>query len=550
MTINTNIPSLNAQRYLSANQAGLVTTMQRLSSGLRVNSARDDAAGLAISERMLTQIKGMEVARRNANDGISLAQVAEGAMQKMTDILQRGRELAVQAANGTNSKSDRQALFAEYSQLLQEFERMSRTSNFNGHNLLDGSFTSQVFQVGANAGQTIDASISSLKETDIGHHQLDFGIYAQGSLAATEWTQKFTAVSEQNYEGNIAYMNSHPMPRSMVIRGTEIPVDVNDGSIKAYADKINAASFDPEIIAYAKTTMGFGAAPLPAGQNLTLTIVAGEDYSKAKTVSFPWDGSTAAAQAAVEAINAVSAETGVRADNLLPVEKSTTIPIPNLTPYFQLVNDEGENLHVMNVSGNGAQLLMQQRGWNSNGFVSPNGSIISDIVYGNPISDVGGGGVLGKDDAFVIGSMSVVSSGEFKIKGDTVEDWDTGETFGLVATPFSDFQDSKLKPIEDISFDDARSAGIALLTFDGAINAVSSARAQLGAVQSRFEATIANLDIASENTAAAKSRIVDADFAQETAQLARHQILQNAGTAMVAQANSMPEQVLTLLKGI
>ena len=159
LTISTNVPSLNAQRNLSANQAGLATTMQRLSSGLRVNTAKDDAAGLAISERMLTQVKGMDAAKRNANDGISLAQVAEGSMQKMTDILQRGRELAVQAANGTNSRSDRQALFAEYSQLLQEFERMSQTANFNGHKLLDGSFTAQTFQVGANAGQTVDSTL-------------------------------------------------------------------------------------------------------------------------------------------------------------------------------------------------------------------------------------------------------------------------------------------------------------------------------------------------------------------------------------------------------
>ena len=186
MTINTNMQSLNAQRNLSTTQGLLSTTMQRLSSGLRVNSAKDDAAGLAISERMLTQVKGMDAAKRNANDGISLAQVAEGSMQKMTDILQRGRELAVQAANGTNSRSDRQALFAEYSQLLQEFERMSQTANFNGHKLLDGSFTAQTFQVGANAGQTIDVSIPALKKNEIGHYQFDYPDKAD-DLKFTGW---------------------------------------------------------------------------------------------------------------------------------------------------------------------------------------------------------------------------------------------------------------------------------------------------------------------------------------------------------------------------
>ena len=184
-TINTNVSSLTAQRNLGTSQASLSTSIQRLSSGLRINSAKDDAAGLAISERFTAQIRGMNQAARNANDGISLAQTAEGAMGEIGNNLQRIRELSVQAANGTNSRSDRQALFAEYSQLLQEFERMSQTANFNGHKLLDGSFTAQTFQVGANAGQTIDVSVPALKASTLGFHRTSSSL--TGATLDRDW---------------------------------------------------------------------------------------------------------------------------------------------------------------------------------------------------------------------------------------------------------------------------------------------------------------------------------------------------------------------------
>ena len=171
LTIFTNVSSLNAQRNLSASQAGLTTTMQRLSSGLRVNTAKDDAAGLAISERMLAQVKGMDAARRNANDGISLAQVAEGALKSSTNILQRVRELAVQSANASNSASDRKALQAEVGQLLTELDRIAQTSEFNGQKLLDGSFGTANFQVGPNANQTIAASMKNARTQSYGVEQ-------------------------------------------------------------------------------------------------------------------------------------------------------------------------------------------------------------------------------------------------------------------------------------------------------------------------------------------------------------------------------------------
>ena len=178
-TINTNVMSMTAQRNLSASQGALATSMQRLSSGLRVNSAKDDAAGLAISERMNSQVRGLNVAARNANDGISLAQTAEGALGKVGDMLQRMRELAVQSANASNNSDDRAALQSEVTQLRQEIDRVAKTTSFNGTKLLDGSFANATFQVGANAGESI--SIDSIVSADSA---------SLGTLGATEF---FTA---------------------------------------------------------------------------------------------------------------------------------------------------------------------------------------------------------------------------------------------------------------------------------------------------------------------------------------------------------------------
>ena len=529
LTISTNVPSLNAQRNLSANQAALATTMQRLSSGLRVNTAKDDAAGLAISERMLTQVRGMDAAKRNANDGISLAQVAEGSMQKMTDILQRGRELAVQAANGTNSRSDRKALFAEYSQLLQEFERMSQTANFNGHNLLDGSFTAQTFQVGANAGQTIDVSVPALKANTLGFHKQSTSL--TGNTSDLDWP-RFQDFGKSGFNNWMTSIATGATDRKLQIQGQELPIDGiwNVGDV---ARLINSQEFEPEIQAKTEASLSFTGMPNFSGQ-ITLRLVAGEDYSKARSVSFAWDGSPNAALNAMDAINREANVTGVRAENYF---------LDRGRPFFRLVNTEGENLHIMNDTNPAADIVLADFGWEESGQATP-GGWTSPSVFPSSL----GSGVFGTDDVYAISALELVSDGAFTFKGDAKFDYDiNGDE---VRTGLIRGGPSKQVALDDVSFDSTRKANEALQVFDAAINRVSSARAQLGAVQSRFEATIANLEISSENTAAARARIVDADFAQETAQLARQQILQNAGTAMVAQANAVPKQVLTLLKGI
>jgi len=318
VTINTNLPSLAAQRQLGASQLSLTTTMQRLSSGLRVNSAKDDAAGLAISERMNTQVRGMAVASRNANDGISLSQVAEGAMQKLTDILQRSRELAVQAANGTNSSSDRQALDGERAQLLQEFARIASTStsNFNGQKLIDGSFMAQSFQVGANAGEVIGVNLPSLQAPNLGA----YGWPLQQSPNTNSYA--------------IARGNDEMVPAGdLMLRDKPIAIERNE-SMASIAQKINDAGFDPKIYAQASTSalLAINTTLPPSTPPVTVTVklVAGDDLSKAQSVSFTWDHANPDVASIKQAINADSGQTGVRTEDGRPY-----------TDNMRLVNDAG-----------------------------------------------------------------------------------------------------------------------------------------------------------------------------------------------------------------
>jgi flagellin len=387
LTINTNVNSLTAQRNLAMSQSSLATSMQRLSSGLRVNSAKDDAAGLAISERMNAQVRGLTVAARNANDGISLSQTAEGALAKIGDMLQRMRELAVQSANATNSTTDRAALQAEVDQLKSEIGRVATTTKFNGTALLDGSFTAQSFQVGANSGETISlASIANAQLAGLGTLTPP-GTYTQ--------TQTSTAATTAGVAAG-----------ELSINGRAI---VADGSTVAY-------------------------------------------------------GSAALAGAAIKAaFDADKAGAGAAA-------------LANVT-----MTDNGD------------------------GTVSVTTTDANLTVAGTA-------------------SLGLATAASTAVPGTQ----ETGIANLTVAT--------------------AADSASAMDAIDTALTAVNTARGTLGAVQSRFENAISNIQVTAENLAAARGRIVDADFAMETANLSRASILQQAGTAMVAQANQLPQQVLQLLR--
>jgi flagellin len=381
--INTNVISLNAQRNLSSSQSSLATAMQRLSSGLRINSAKDDAAGLAISERMTSQINGLDQAGRNANDGISLAQTAEGALGSIGSNLQRIRELSVQSANATNSTSDRAAIQTEVSQLMSEIDRVANQTSFNGVKLVDGSFSSAVFQVGANAGETI--TVGSITDANVA---------ALGSVTAA--TGQSGAVSGISALGAVG-------AGKLVINGVDVGASIG---------------------------------------------AAGSSQQRVSQV--------------VDAINNNAQTTGVNA----AFDASTG--------------------HVV---------------------LTSNATIA----------------VTGTDDGTATGFDISASDGSATAT----------TTTGLTSLDVSSFA----------------GASLAIQQVDSALQQVNSARASLGAVQNRFSSVVSNLSATSENLSASRSRIRDTDFASETAEMTRTQILQQAGTAMLAQANQVPQSVLSLLKG-
>ncbi|MDH1764443.1 flagellin [Comamonas aquatica] len=400
MTINTNVASINAQRNLSISGSSLSTTMQRLSSGLRVNSAKDDAAGLAISERMNAQAKGLAVAARNANDGISLAQTAEGALGKVGDMLQRQRELAVQSSNATNSAADREALQAEVEQLTAEIDRVAKTTSFNGTKLLDGSFTGATFQVGANAGDNITVGATTKATAD--------GL------------------------GNVSYGKK------------EADTAALDGSVITELDAMD------DTLAATFTIQVGSADPIELG---ALDAASSEQERLGQVVA---------------AINAKTADTGVTA--FLSTEDGSTYKL-------EVRSDSDE-----------------------------------DVTFGAAFTE---------------------------------------DTTGFDATDLNIDASTDVdehKGIDKLDISTQAGAWDAIKQIDSAMDQVNAARGELGALQTRFEKTVENIDIMKENTTAARGRIVDADFATETANLSTAQILQQAGTSMVAQANQQPQNVLSLLQ--
>ena len=404
--INTNVISLNSQRNLSTNSASLATTIQRLSSGLRINSAKDDAAGLAISERFTTQIRGLNQAARNANDGISLSQVAEGALGEVSNNLQRIRELAVQSRNATNSASDRLALQAEVAQLKSEIDRVANQTTFNGLNLLDGSFTTQVFQVGANQGDTI--AVDAIVDTNID--------------ALGNWT-------------------SVPTPSTSVAVGA-----------------------------------------------ITVGSVAGTTTS-----DYTFD-----------------------------------LEIDGLTLFTTTVLTGATDAEIVS----GAAL---DAAWPAFSLANPGYTLTGSFAAGTA--------VIGKTDGTPLAITATGTGGA----GGTV----TAPTFGagFIATHSNGAAGVAQVGFSSLSIATATGADNAILAMDAALEEVNSARADLGAIQNRFMSVISNLNTTSENLSASRSRIRDTDYAKETAELTRTQILQQAGTAMLAQANQVPQSVLTLLQG-
>jgi len=477
--INTNVMSLNSQRNLNKSQSGLATALQRLSSGLRINSAKDDAAGLAISERFTSQIRGLTVASRNANDGISLSQVAEGALSEVGNILQRVRELSVQSANATNSASDRAALQLEVGQLTSELNRIAKTTEFNGQKLLDGTFGTALFQVGANANQTIVATTANFKTQQYG----DYRIIGEGANLGTGTSMAAGSITISGSNGT----------QSMVLTVTD--------TAETVAAAVNLVVDQTGVTATAITE-----ADLTFGDSGTYRFTLASENSTAVQINFNIDNATGtdALSQAVNAFNDQQARTGVIAT------------IKSDSSGITLTNFDGKQIALADTVFNNS----------STTIVSTSGSGTSAITLAADTNI---------ESAVATGQVIFDSTKAFVV---------TGVAGQVVSTAA---ENSVLQKVADLDISTVAGANLAMSITDAAIAQVSNQRAKFGALQNRFQSTISNLATSVENLSAARSRIQDADFAVETAELTRTQILQQAGTAMLAQANSIPQNVLSLL---
>jgi flagellin len=488
--------SLNAQRNLNKSQSAMQTSLQRLSSGLRINSAKDDAAGLAISERFTTQIRGLNQAGRNANDAISLSQTAEGDLQAVTNNLQRIRELAVQSANATNSSSDRAALQLEADSLISEISRVATNSSFNGVKLLDGSFTEQSFQVGANAGETV--SISSI-----------------ASAATSALGRTFEATAS----GAATLLSTGLTAGDLLVNGADVGTVANPGA----AGSLSAAISTAITAADSQVSVAIGASSFALGAFATVTDTVVENNG-----AYALD---------VEGVNIITT-TGIGATG-------NSVTAGNVDTQLALTSVQ-DSLAAAGVTFTGTAALgtltfSKADGSNLNSTETRTVGVgTTPALTGNGFANLGVTTETASNESY--GALTLTSAADIVVAGNTPAN--AGLTAGSNAV--STVGTGTTIASTDIST--VTGANAAITSIDNALTTINSSRAALGAVQNRFESVVSSIATTSENLSAARSRIQDTDFAAETAELTRTQILQQAGMAMLSQANAAPQSVLSLLQ--
>jgi flagellin len=715
--INTNIASLNSQNNLNKSQASLTTSLQRLSSGLRINSAKDDAAGLAISERMTSQIGGLNQATRNSNDGISMSQTAEGALSSISDSLQRIRELAVQSANGSNTDADRVSMQAETSQLLSEIDRVSTQTKFNGRTLLDGTLNNQQFQVGANAGETISFSVGSARTAKLGSSDAAAitssqnagtqalvegaftlnGVLIGPSLAAADTAStasaaassiaKAAAVNAKSAQSGVTAtvnatevagksMTAGILTGTAVINGVSIAIDTTSDAASSRAavvaainakkdqtgvtatdsgdDKTgvtlsaadgrnidltlntvtaattglgttaadgvaqtNTGSFtlnsDKAIVITsnqngAVTTGGIKAAGLTTGTFSAQTayasttstaagaltkIVAGDfkingaqvgaSVASTDTASYSFTSVVGAADSKAlsgiskaAAINALTTQTGVTATvNATAVQGNAMVGAAftgklvingvttgTITTTTNTADSRKATVDAINAISGQTGVVATDTNDDAKGVTlaaadgrnitahNLTASTLTQAATGLGFAMTGAsiaaaGNVAASDAGTFTSTLTLSSTKEFKVEAGT-----TGTGTAALNLKVGTYGAGRSgESLDKLDISTVAGANKALVSIDNALKSVNAARANMGAIQNRFSAVVSNLQSTSENLTASRSRIRDADFASETASLTRGQILQQAGTAMLAQANSLPNGVLALLRG-
>lgn len=475
LTLHTNVTSLVAQNNLTKSSSSMSRSLQRLSSGLRINSAQDDAAGMAISDRMTSQIRTQNLAIRNANDGISVSQVAEGALQEMTNILQRVRELAVQAANTVNTGEDRDSLGSEVTELLDEFNRIAGQTGYNGVKVLTGAFDGN-FLVSTDVEQNI-----SLKIPDVRGNQVGVG-------------STFDDVNDTSLSGFLDYMggmNEQPMSGSTInnIKISDVTVAEAHNNSQIKVDAINAKTSQTGVTAF---SMGNGA----IGDNIALPAAMGEGEFAINGVSI--NAASTAADLVLE-INEKTADHGV------------TAKIDFFSNKLILGNKSGKGIHVQ--------------------AFTPTARTLSGFANRDTMVKPGQNGVI-------------ILNTDFDQTKVTFDGAATG--MSITGIPFTSINVGQ-EPVADINISTTYYANLAVVTATEGINHLNTLRGKLGATQNRLESTIANLSNITENLTAARSRVRDTDIAAESAILTKNSILQQASTAILSQANQLPQIALQLL---
>jgi len=495
LTVNTNVASLNAQRNLGASSSNLQTSLERLSSGSRINSAKDDAAGLQIANRLTSQINGLGVAVRNANDGISLAQTAEGALQESTNILQRMRDLSLQSANGGIGDSERKALNDEVVQLKNELDRISTTTKFGSKDLFDGSFAENI-QVGAQANQTISVKIDSFRTTDLGTKASREATVASLSSGAAPTSLTISSLSTSAViaaDGTAATTGTFAAAAVTInVDGTDVTLtgsetaaqvatalSVGDYTVTENAGQLEFANSSGNVNVTGLDQLGFNEA--------TLTST---DFAEAADATVPNNSFNLAVDGGTAAAITIDAGTYTTVESLAD-NINQKIAESALGGEVRATVDKGNIQFVTTDKGAAASVTL------------------TEVATNDGLSNLG----------FITGATAA------------------GDAEGAKATA----------SVEKIDITTTAGAQSAIATIDAALKEVDVTRASLGAIQNRFESTISNLQNVSENASAARGRIQDTDFAAETAALTKNQILQQAGTSILAQANQLPQAVLSLL---
>ena len=577
LTVNTNITSLSVQKNLNKAGDALSTSMTRLSSGLKINSAKDDAAGMQIANRLTSQVKGMTVAIANANNGTSIAQTAEGAMQESTNILQRLRELALQSANGDKSDADRASLQQEFTAKSGELTRIAQTTTFGGRNLLDGSFQNVAFQIGSDANQTISFGMSDLSATGLkgtySEAKLDGttttlsagvtgnSVVLPGGTPATSTTSAFVQTG--------ATFAAPTAAETFKINGTDVNV-ASGADIDATITAINGAGVtgvtasktgativltsNSAIAITGTTTSGLGSATPSGGVTTTTPATPGKLAATAEinvngtNVAFAVGDDLAAIAGKINTSNTTNkfgVTASVSADGRL-----------------ELASADGKAIKLGNGTGaaaNGGAGALAKLGLSAGTTEAKLGAATSVSLNGTEVKFTAGSTM-----ADIVSSINSASTGVtasknadntlnlFSTKDITVADGSAGTglaTLGLTAAAAAPTTATKMNTtVADLSILSATTAQQTIQALEGAIQQVDSQRSQLGAVQNRFDSTVANLQSISENSTAARSRVQDADFASEAAELTKQQTLQQASTAILSQANQLGSAVLKLLQ--